>query len=138
MRRQVLIVGDNGVGKTSIITTVTCKRFVQDYIATIANNDVTIEVDNKLIILTLLDTVAQKEYDRPYYSRANVFVICFSVTSISSFENIRDKWYPEVHHLRPQVPIILVGTKIDLRNENEVLLITTEQHKSINERYQCS
>jgi GTPase SAR1 family protein len=68
---------------------------------------------------------------------ASVFIICFSVVSPPSFENVRTKvpvsiypgitsilivfcllkWYPEVHHYAPDTPILLVGTKLDLRED---------------------
>lgn len=38
-----------------------------------------------------------------------------------SFENVRAKWYPEVHHHNPKTPVILVGTKCDLRDSREVV-----------------
>lgn len=43
--------------------------------------------------------------------------MCFSVDSPDSLENIPDKWTPEVRHFCPNVPIILVGNKKDLRND---------------------
>ena len=45
--------------------------------------------------------------------------MCFSVISPSSFENVRSKWYPEISHHAPGVPFLLVGTKIDLRDDDD-------------------
>ena len=91
------------------------------------------------IELGLWDTAGQEEYDRlrPLsYANANVFLLCFSVTSPVSCENVTAKWYPELMHFCPDVPFILVGTKLDMRNDQEELdklraqgqsPITTEQ-----------
>jgi len=43
--------------------------------------------------------------------------MCFSIDSPDSLENIPEKWTPEVKHFCPSVPIILVGNKRDLRND---------------------
>lgn len=42
--------------------------------------------------------------------------LCFSVMSPASFNNICDKWFPEVNGRFGGVPWLLIGTKIDLRN----------------------
>lgn len=46
-----------------------------------------------------------------------MFLICFSLINQDSLEHIKSKWYPEIRHHCPHTPIILVGTKLDLRND---------------------
>jgi small GTP-binding protein len=73
--------------------------------------------------LGLFDTAGQEDYDRlrPLsYPQTDVFLVCFSVTSPASFENVREKWFPEVHHHCPGVPCLIVGTQTDLRDEAAV------------------
>jgi Ras-related C3 botulinum toxin substrate 1 len=81
-------------------------------------------VDGIQVSLGLWDTAGQEDYDRlrPLsYPQTDVFLICYSVASPSSFENVTSKWYPEIKHHCPDAPIILVGTKIDLREDRETL-----------------
>lgn len=54
------------------------------------------------------------------YPQTDVFLVCFSVTSPASFENVREKWFPEVHHHCPGVPCLIVGTQVDLREDASV------------------
>ena len=42
------------------------------------------------------------------------------MTSPASFENVREKWFPEVHHHCPGVPCLIVGTQTDLRDDPSV------------------
>ena len=81
-------------------------------------------MDGKLINFALWDTAGQEEYSRLRalsYPETDVFLLCFSVVSPSSFENIRTKWNPEVSHHCPEAKLMLVGTKIDLREDKETL-----------------
>lgn len=55
------------------------------------------------------------------YPHTDVFLLCFSLVSSVSLENVKNKWYPEIQHHAPNVPFILVGTKLDLRDDDDVL-----------------
>ena len=59
-------------------------------------------------------------------------MICFSLTSPASYENVRAKWYPEVSHHCPNTPIILVGTKVDLRDDKETVEKLKEKKNGAN------
>ena len=80
-------------------------------------------MNGKPINLCLWDTAGQADYDRlrPLsYPYTDVCLICFSVVSPSSFQNVLVKWYREVSHYCPCTHLILVGTKFHLRDNEEV------------------
>jgi len=118
---KLVVIGDGAVGKTCLLISYAKKEFPKDYIPTVFDNYVVnLTAGEQNIELGLWDTAGQEEYDRlrPLsYANANVFLLCFSVISPVSFENVTAKWYPELMHFCPDVPFILVGTKLDMRNE---------------------
>jgi len=121
---KLVVVGDGAVGKTCLLISYAKGEFLaSEYVPTIFDNYV-VELDasaggaKKKIELGLWDTAGQEEYDRirPLsYPDSSVFLLCFSVVNKVSFQNVLDKWSPELQHYAPTVPIILVGTKSDLR-----------------------
>ncbi|XP_071402992.1 rho-related GTP-binding protein RhoG-like [Centroberyx affinis] len=122
---KCVVVGDSGVGKTYLLHTYTQKAFPKEYIPAFYNTySAKVSVDNRTVDLNLWDTAGKEEYDclRPLlYPEANVIILCFSITSPSSYENVKHKWHPEVTHHCPNVPILLVGTKSDLCVDQGVL-----------------
>jgi len=121
IRRKLVIVGDGACGKTCLLFAFTKDEFPDKYIPTVFENYVSdIEVDGKLVELALWDTAGQEDYDRlrPLsYPDTDVILMCFSVDSHDSLENIHAKWVPEVQHFCPNVPFLLIATKKDLRND---------------------
>merc|ERR1712137_1128142 len=74
--------------------------------------------------LGLFDTAGQEDYDRlrPLsYPQTDVFLVCFSVVAPASFENVKEKWQPEITHHCPKTPWLLVGTQMDLREDKDVI-----------------
>lgn len=65
------------------------------------------------------------------YANSNVFVVCYSIASRTSFENVRDKWVPELRKHAPNVPILLVGTQSDRRETGATNLISEIEAKKL-------
>uniref|UniRef100_A0AC35TT21 Ras-like GTP-binding protein Rho1 n=1 Tax=Rhabditophanes sp. KR3021 TaxID=114890 RepID=A0AC35TT21_9BILA len=123
IRKKLVIVGDGACGKTCLLIVFSKDQFPDVYVPTVFENYVAdIEVDGKQVELALWDTAGQEDYDRlrPLsYPDTDVVLMCFSIDSPDSLTNIQEKWTPEVRHFCPNVPIILVGNKKDVRAEAE-------------------
>lgn len=118
---KCMVVGDSGVGVRSLLTTFTTNTFPTDGTVPVMFDNCPVHLnveEHGQVTLGLWATSPQEDFDklRPLsYPQTDVFVLCFSVANRESFEHIRDKWHPEISHHCPGVPVILVGTKLDLR-----------------------
>jgi Rho family protein len=79
-------------------------------------------VDNVHIELSLWDTAGQEEFDRLRslsYDDTHAILLCFSVDSKDSLENVESKWVGEIADNCPGVKLVLVALKCDLREAEE-------------------
>merc|ERR1712088_1028266 len=122
IRKKLVIVGDGACGKTCLLIVFSKDEFPEVYVPTVFENYIAdIEVEQKQVELALWDTAGQEDYDRlrPLsYPDTDVILMCFAIDSPDSLENIPEKWVPEVKHFCPNVPIVLVGNKKDLRGDD--------------------
>ena len=126
---KVVLVGDENVGKTSILVRYTEKKFVESYIPTLGTDFavkvVELKGDNnirKSVKLACWDLGGQEQYRtlrKFYLSGARGCIIVFDVTNLSSFEHVIN-WHNDVTNICGVVPCFLIGNKSDLKKDRRV------------------
>lgn len=115
-----LVIGNASVGKTCLILSYVTGAVPKNVnmIAYEVYSKHTI-VDEREISLKIWDTSGD-EFDQmrsSFFHLAKVFLLCFSIESRNSFDAIKTKWSKEVDERCPETPIVLVGTKRDLKRD---------------------
>ena len=125
IRCKTIIVGDSGVGKTSIIS-----RYLKKYNekekstigASFTNKLETI--DGKVILFEIWDTAGQERYrsiNNIFYQDAYICLLVYDITKKESFDNIKEYWYKSVLEESNEKTIFhIVGNKIDLLKDETV------------------
>ncbi|KAG5989257.1 hypothetical protein E4U52_005780 [Claviceps spartinae] len=121
VQRKLVLLGDGACGKTSLLNVFTRGYFPTVYEPTVFENYVhDIFVDNVHIELSLWDTAGQEEFDRLRslsYDDTDLIMLCYSVDSKDSLENVESKWVGEIADNCPGVKLVLVALKCDLREK---------------------
>jgi len=123
VQRKIVILGDGACGKTSMLNVFTRGYFPQVYEPTVFENYVhDIFIDGKSVQLSLWDTAGQEEFDRLRslsYSDTHCIMLCFSIDSPDSLENVQSKWVGEIADHCEGVKLVLVALKCDLRSNED-------------------
>ncbi|KAI9927947.1 hypothetical protein ASPWEDRAFT_113568 [Aspergillus wentii DTO 134E9] len=124
VQRKMVLLGDGACGKTSALNVFTRGFFPTVYEPTVFENYVhDIFVDGTHMELSLWDTAGQEEFDRLRalsYEDTHVIMLCFSVDSPDSFENVASKWTEEISENCPGVRMVLTALKCDLRKDEDL------------------
>ena len=122
---KIIIIGDCGVGKSSLSLRATKNEFIESYKATIAFEFYifNIKINNLNINLQIWDTCGQEEYRSlitSFYKNSSLAIIVYAIDNITSFNNV-DSWIKDLkQYSNPNIKIILIGNKNDLNDKRQI------------------
>jgi GTP-binding nuclear protein Ran len=117
---KLILVGDGGVGKTTFVKRHQTGDFQKAYIPTmgVQVSQLTFQTTHGSAIFNIWDTACQERFAglrEGYYLEANCGIVVFDVTSPGSYRNVAS-WHRDLSRVCPNIPIVLVGNKIDVRD----------------------
>ena len=121
---KILLIGDAGVGKSTMLLKFVDDIFTTSYLSTIGVDFKikTIELDNKIIKLQIWDTAGQERFrtiTSSYYRGAYGIFVVFDLTQLDTFTNVQ-MWLNEIEKYSHNPKIIIIGAKEDLKKNREV------------------
>jgi small GTP-binding protein len=137
--KKLALVGDSSVGKTSLIRRFVIDVFDDKYIATIgakvSKKDVEYKLPDKTVYLTLMlwDILGQKDYKKMRVqglSGAHGVVMICDLSRPETIKSSEEFWLPEIVETCPNVPIVLVGNKLDVAQPGAVEALRTLSTKA--------
>ena len=125
---KVVLVGDTGVGKTSIIERYINDKYDESQKTTLVSSYTFKKIDikkyNKSVSLDIWDTAGQEVYrslSKNFYLNASIGILVYDISRKASFESIRDYWYEQLKTFGEEKMIFdVVGNKTDLFQREEV------------------
>ena len=124
---QIIMIGESGVGKTSLIKRYTNNIFNSNHLETIGIEFYNREerINNQIIQIKIWDTAGQEIFHsltKNFYRKADGIIIVYDITNKESFEKVQD-WVKSVYDNSDnykEIQMIIVGNKIDLEEKREV------------------
>ena len=122
---KLLMIGDSGVGKSSLLLRFASDQFEESYMTTVGLDFKirTVEVDGKVVKLQMWDTAGQERFrtiTSSYYRGAQGIVVVYGLDDKKSFENVK-QWVDEIdRYAGDGVVKLLVGNKCDVGDARQV------------------
>jgi len=131
---KLILGGDGGVGKTSMVHRFVEDAFQTDYKSTIGTSIMKKECDfeglSSKVRFVIWDLAGQSQFKRvrqTYVENAEAGIVVFDVTRKETYDNLKN-WNKEIKEASPTISLMLVGNKIDLVDDREV---TTEEGQAL-------
>ena len=122
---KIIIIGNQSVGKTNIVTRYVKGEFSEDYMITIGMDFLTcnLKSDDKIFKLRLWDTAGSEKFrsiTKGYYSNTCCALIVYDITNQNSFDSVK-QWIEDVkNYADKDTHLVLVGNKIDLKDQRKI------------------
>ncbi len=122
---KIIIIGNQSVGKTNIVTRYVKGEFSEDYMITIGMDFLTcnLKSDDKIFKLRLWDTAGSEKFrsiTKGYYSNTCCALIVYDITNQNSFDSVKH-WIEDVkNYTDKDTHLVLVGNKIDLKDQRKI------------------
>lgn len=123
---KVIIIGEAGVGKTSLVKKFISGQFSSDYRASIGTNmfikEIEVYSNDKIdkISIHLWDIAGQERWIKMrdmYYTGTQAALIVGDLSRKRTFEQIKKFWYPDLINHCGHIPFVLIANKLDINHE---------------------
>jgi len=117
---KLVLVGDGGVGKTTFVKRHITGEFEKKYVATLGVevHPITFMTNRGPVQFNVWDTAGQEKFGGlrdGYYIQGECAIIMFDVTSRVTYKNAPN-WHRDLIRVCDQIPIVLVGNKVDIKD----------------------
>ena len=124
---KIIVVGDPGVGKTSLILRYTNNAFRRSYIPTLGVHvsDKVFKINDVVVQLVIWDLAGQQKFDtmrHQFYFGSDGFILVFDLTNLNSFENLSN-WFLDIQNqFKDQTNLMgyVIGNKCDLKEQVKI------------------
>ncbi|KMZ69882.1 Mitochondrial Rho GTPase [Zostera marina] len=122
---RIVVAGDQGTGKSSLIISVATESFPEHVQPVVPPSRLPSDFYPDRVPITIIDTSSSTEHRNKLSAelkQADIIVLTYACDRPTTLERVSSYWLPELRRLELKVPVIVVGCKLDLRDEQQVSL----------------